>query len=139
MAWATSNTRHLMRTASLAPGNGIRPLNINSRRLPNRVRHPAQVAATWHRCSLHPGNATRLEPCSCAPSHNVQISTDAAHGIIVGVGVTQAPVDWGQLVPALQEIELQTGRLPEQVVVDGGFTTREAVLATAELGVDLIG
>ena len=75
----------------------------------------------------------------CAPSHNVQISTDAAHGIIVGVGVTQSPVDWGQLVPALQEIERQTGRLPEQVVVDGGFTTREAVLATAELGVDLIG
>jgi transposase len=74
-----------------------------------------------------------------APSHNVQISTDAAHGIIVGVGVTQSPIDWGQLVPALQEIQRQMGRLPEQVVVDGGFTTREAVLATAELGVDLIG
>lgn len=75
----------------------------------------------------------------CAPSHNVQISTDAAHGIVVGASVTQSPVDWGQLVPALQEIKRQNGRLPEQVVVDGGFTTREAVLATAELGVDLIG
>jgi hypothetical protein len=75
----------------------------------------------------------------CAPSHNVQISTDAAHGIIVGVAVTQSAVDWGQLVPALQEIKRQAGRLPEQVVVDGGFTTREAVLETAELGVDLIG
>ena len=69
----------------------------------------------------------------------MQISTDAAHGIIVGVGVTQASVDGGHLVPALQEIERQTGQLPEQVVVDGGFTTWEAVLATAELGVDLIG
>lgn len=75
----------------------------------------------------------------CAPSHNVQISTDAEHGIIVGVGVTQSPVDWGQLMPALEGIKHQAGRLPEQVVVDGGFTTREAVLATAELGVDLIG
>ncbi|MFI5095275.1 MAG: transposase [Candidatus Acidiferrales bacterium] len=75
----------------------------------------------------------------CAPSHNVQISTDAAHGIIVGASVTQSPVDWGQLVPALEEIKRQIGRLPERVVVDGGFTTRETVLATAELGVDLIG
>lgn len=75
----------------------------------------------------------------CAPSHNVQISTDAAHGILVEASVTQSPVDWGQLVPALQEIKRQNGRFPEQVVVDGGFTTREVVLATAELGVDLIG
>jgi len=75
----------------------------------------------------------------CAPSHNVQISTDAEHSIIVGVGVTQSPVDWGELMPGLEEIKRQTGRLPEQVVVDGGFTTREAVLATAVLGVDLIG
>jgi Transposase domain (DUF772) len=74
-----------------------------------------------------------------APSHNVQISTDAAHGIIVGVVVTQSPVDWGQLVPALREIKRQTERLPEQVVVDGDFTTREAVLAASEMVVDLIG
>jgi hypothetical protein len=75
----------------------------------------------------------------CAPSHNVQISTDAAHGIVVGASVTQSPSDWGQLVPSLEEIKRQNGRLPNQVVVDGGFTTREAVLATAQLGVDLIG
>jgi hypothetical protein len=45
----------------------------------------------------------------------------------------------GQTWAALEEMKRQTGRLPEQVVVDGGFTTREAVLATAEIGVDLIG
>jgi transposase len=74
-----------------------------------------------------------------APSHNVQISTDAAHGLIVGVSVTQSASDQAQLLPALQEIERQTGRLPQQVVVDGGFTTREAILGAAEQGVDLIG
>ena len=41
----------------------------------------------------------------CSPSHNVQISTDAEHGIIVGVGVTPSPVDWGELMPALEEIK----------------------------------
>ena len=37
-----------------------------------------------------------------APSHNVQISTDVAHSIIVGASVTQDANDQGQLVPALE-------------------------------------
>jgi len=74
-----------------------------------------------------------------APSHNVQISTDAAHGIIVGVGVTAAGSDQRELMPALEEIEANLGRLPQQVVADGGFTTQETVIATAERGVELIG
>jgi len=74
-----------------------------------------------------------------APSHNVQISTDTAHGIIVGASVTQAANDQHELVPAIEEIERQTGRQPEHLVVDEGYTTRENVLAAAEKGVDLIG
>jgi hypothetical protein len=74
-----------------------------------------------------------------APSLNLQISTDAAHGLIVGVGVTQSGSDQGQLMPALEEIERNVGRLPQQVVADGGFTTRETILAVAERGVQLIG
>jgi hypothetical protein len=74
-----------------------------------------------------------------APSHNVQISTDVAHGIIVGVGVTQEANDQGQLVPGLEEVQRETGRLPGQMIVDDGYTTRENVLASAARGVDLIG
>lgn len=74
-----------------------------------------------------------------APSHNVQISTDTAHGIIVGASVTQAANDQHELVPALEEIERQTGRRPEHLMVDEGYTTRENVLAAAQKGVDLIG
>ncbi len=74
-----------------------------------------------------------------APSHNVQISVDAAHSIIVGVGVTQAASDQGQLPPALDEIERNLGQLPAQVVADGGFTTRETILELAQREVDFIG
>jgi len=74
-----------------------------------------------------------------APSHNVQISTDTAHGIIVGASVTQTANDQHELVPAIEEIERQTGRRPEHLMVDEGYTTRENVLAAAEKGVDLIG
>jgi transposase len=74
-----------------------------------------------------------------APSHNVQISTDSAYQIMVGVDVTQAANDQHQLVPAIEQVERQTQQRPEQMVVDEGYTTRENILATAEMGVDLIG
>jgi transposase len=74
-----------------------------------------------------------------APSHNVQISTDAAHTIIVGVGVTQAGSDQGQLLPALEQIERNVGKRPQQVVADGGFTTRETILGLEGQGVDYVG
>jgi transposase len=74
-----------------------------------------------------------------APSHNVQISTDTAHGIIVGASVTQEASDQKQLVPAGEEVERQNGRGPGQIVVDEGYTTRENILAASERGWDLIG
>ncbi len=74
-----------------------------------------------------------------APSHNVQISTDVAHSIIVGATVTQECSDQGQMVPALNETQRQTGRLPGQMIVDEGYTTRENILAADDRGVDLIG
>jgi len=74
-----------------------------------------------------------------AVSHNVQLSTDTAHAIIVGAGITQEATDLQQLVPAVEEVERQNGRAPGQMIVDEGYTTRENVLAAAERGVDLIG
>ena len=75
----------------------------------------------------------------CAPSHNVQISTDSRHSIVVAASVTQAASDEHELLPAMEEVERQTGQQPEHLVVDEGYTTRENILAAAEKGVDLIG
>jgi hypothetical protein len=75
----------------------------------------------------------------CAPSHKVQISTDTKHGIIVAGSVTQVASDEHELLPAMEEVERQTGQQPEHLVVDEGYTTRENILAAAEKGVDLIG
>lgn len=74
-----------------------------------------------------------------APSYNAQLSTDAAHGLIVGVGVSQAASDYGELVDAVDRVEESTGRKPQQVVTDGGFTSRENVVAMEDKGIDLIG
>jgi transposase len=74
-----------------------------------------------------------------APSYNVQISTDAAHGIIVGVGISQSSSDQGELGPALDKVEKNMEQRPQQAVVDGAFTSRETILDMEQRGVDLIG
>lgn len=73
------------------------------------------------------------------PSYNMQISTDCAHGVIVGATATQAAVDYNELVAAEERIEAGMGRRPEQMVADGGFTSRANVMEMAERGVDCYG
>jgi transposase len=74
-----------------------------------------------------------------APSYNVQLSTDAAHTIIVGAGVSQCGSDYGELVGGVQRVEQNLDKKPAQVVADGGFTSRENIVALAAHGVDFIG
>jgi len=74
-----------------------------------------------------------------APSYNVQLSTESSHRIIVGTGVTQSGSDYGQLIGALAQVETNLGKKPAQVVVDGGFTTRENIMSRAEQGIDFVG
>ena len=75
----------------------------------------------------------------CGPCHNVQVSTNPTQQIIVAASVTQACNDQHEMVPAIAEIERQTGNPPQRLVVDEGYTTRENILDAAVLGVDLIG
>jgi transposase/uncharacterized protein with HEPN domain len=74
-----------------------------------------------------------------APCYNVQLTTDAAHGFIVGVAVCKDPSDAAQLEPALERAKQIVGRYPEQVVADGDYTHRATVIAASERGVDFYG
>jgi transposase len=55
-----------------------------------------------------------------APAYNAQLSTDAEHGMIVNVALTDNGSDFPQLAPAVEQIKENFGKMPEQVVVDGG-------------------
>jgi hypothetical protein len=72
-------------------------------------------------------------------SYNAQICTDAAHGLIVGVAVTQEANDYGQLLPAVDRIEERLEKEPLQMVADGGYTTRETIEDMAERKIDFLG
>jgi Transposase DDE domain len=74
-----------------------------------------------------------------ALSYNAQISADAAHGLIVGVAVTQEVNDYGQLLPAVERIEQRLEKKPQQMVADAGYTTRETIEAMAERKIDFLG
>jgi len=74
-----------------------------------------------------------------APSYNVQISTEAAHKVIVGAGVSQSPSDYGELIGAVERIEENLQERPGQMVTDGGFTCRENIMQMETKGVDFIG
>ena len=74
-----------------------------------------------------------------APSYNMQLSTDAAHKLIVGVSVSQSGNDFGQLVPAMEQVHKTLEKKPTQVVADGGFTSRGNILAMAAAGMDFYG
>jgi transposase len=73
-----------------------------------------------------------------APSYNVQVSTDGAEGAIVGVGLTQSGSDYRELEAGVERVEENLGT-PKQMVVDGGFVSRENILALNEKQVEIIG
>ena len=74
-----------------------------------------------------------------APSYNVQVSTEAKAGVIVGVDLTQSAEDSAALDPAMEEIHKNLGRAPHQVVADGGFTNRQTIEKMQNRNIDFIG
>jgi Transposase DDE domain len=73
------------------------------------------------------------------PSYNVQVTTDAAQKIIVGMQVTQCSSDSGSLLPAMEEVKATLGRYPKQVVSDGGYTTRANIVGMQAQPMDYYG
>ena len=74
-----------------------------------------------------------------SPGYNVQFATDAAHGVIVGVSVTNNGSDSGQAPPMVEQIEKRTGRRPKSYLVDAAYTDKASVDALDTMEVTLYG
>ena len=72
------------------------------------------------------------------PSYNVQVSTEAKSRIIVAVGISEEANDLKGLMPALEQVKENCGRLPQQVIADNGYATRSNVEQTSAQKVELI-
>jgi len=66
------------------------------------------------------------------PAYNVELATDQAQGIIVGVTVASEGTDAGQAPPMEEQVMERTGQHPGCYLMDGGFATREAITALEE-------
>jgi hypothetical protein len=73
-----------------------------------------------------------------APSYNVQIDTDAQSGVVVAVGVVQAGNDFEQLEPGIERVEQNLGKTPKEVVTDGGFVSRDNIVAMNQREIEFI-
>jgi transposase len=73
-----------------------------------------------------------------APSYNVQIDTDAKSSVVVAVGVVQAGNDFEQLEPGIKRVEQNLGKTPQQVVSDGGFVSRDNIVAMNQRAIEFI-
>jgi transposase len=71
------------------------------------------------------------------PAYNVQFATDTESRIIVGVAVTNVGSDRNEMVPMLEQIEQRTGKAPEQYLVDGGFSNRDAITHMEQRGIQI--
>jgi transposase len=57
------------------------------------------------------------------PAYNIQVGTEDQ--FVVGFSVHQRPGDNGCLIPHLEKLKAQLGRLPEKVVADAGYGSEE--------------
>jgi transposase len=73
-----------------------------------------------------------------APSYNVQIDTDANNGVVVAVGVVQAGNDFEQLEPGVNRVEHNLKETPKAVVTDGGYVSKDTIVAMKQRAIDYI-
>ena len=66
------------------------------------------------------------------PAYNVELATDQAKGIIVGVRVVMEGTDAGQAPPMEEQVKERAGQHPGAYLMDGGFATREDITALEE-------
>ena len=69
--------------------------------------------------------------------YNAQIAVDREAQIILAASVVQQANDCAQLVPMLNEVKQNVGRMPEQATADGGYFTVSAVTDNSLTEIDL--
>ncbi len=61
------------------------------------------------------------------PAFNVQLATATDSQVITGAGVTNSGGDQGQLAPMIDQHQERYDRVPDEALVDGGFTKKEDI------------
>jgi hypothetical protein len=100
---------------------------LEQRRQQARVRGPARASTT-------DPDAVVLKQADGGfrPAYNAQLATDTASQVIVGVAVSNAGTDQGQLTPMVDQVVERYGQGPAAVLADGGDVALADIRALAE-------
>jgi transposase len=107
---------------------------LQARRAGEKVKREARVSTSDPQARV-----MKQSDKGFALSYNAQISTDAAHGLIVGVAVTAEANDCEQLLPAVDRLEQRLNKRPQQMMADRGYTTRANIEKMAGRQIDFLG
>ena len=72
------------------------------------------------------------------PAYNVQFATDADARVIVGVEVSNAGTDGGELAPMQQKVRTDYGKTPKKALVDSAYATKDGVTAVELAGTQVV-
>lgn len=88
------------------------------------------------RCSMTDPEARTMKMADGGfrPAFNVQFATDGDSRMIVAVDVTNTGSDGGQMAPLHEYVVKTFGRLPDNYLVDGGFSTNEDITEVERKG-----
>ena len=73
------------------------------------------------------------------PAFNVQFATDTSSQVVVGVDVTERGSDYGEMPVMLDQLAQRYDTVPEEMLVDGGFSKLTDVEQAAEKGTTVFG
>jgi len=116
--------------AELAPGGDYRlPAGLREKEDLRRAILETLGKMRWaERAHLHRQEPeARLMPCEGRqdPGYNAQAVADAQAQIVVAAEVVKAESDNAQLIPMLEEVEANLGKVAETTVADGGYVSGE--------------
>jgi transposase len=72
------------------------------------------------------------------PAFNVQFVSDADARVVVGVEVTNAGTDGGELEPMQEKVRSAYGKTPKKALVDSAYATKDGVKAVESAGTEVV-
>ena len=102
---------------------------LEARRRKAGVKGPARVSTTDPEARV-----MKMADGGFRPAFNAQLTATTRGQVIVGVAVTNAGADQGQLTPMAEQLQRRYGRAPAEVLADGGYVDLDDLRAVAGAG-----
>lgn len=99
---------------------------VEARRQKARMRGPARVSTTDPDARV-----MKMADGGFRPAFNAQLAADTPSQVIVGVAVSNAGTDQGQLTPMVKQLQSRYGRAPTELLADGGYVALADIRALA--------